>query len=159
MADCRVVQGPGPPLVTYALGSCIAVILFDPVALVGGMLHFMLPDSALDPARSADNPFLFADTGVPILLREACRLGAQRNTLRVSIAGGAQVMNESSIFHIGKKNYLALRKILWKAGIMVQSEAIGGDVSRTVSLDLFSGAVTLRTPGEPDTFLEPPKSS
>ncbi|MCU1259551.1 MAG: CheD, stimulates methylation of protein [Bryobacterales bacterium] len=156
VADCRTARGPGPCLVTYALGSCIAVVVFDPDTLVGGMLHFMLPESSLDTGKAAANPFLFADTGVPILLQEVSRLGARKQKLRVCIAGGAQIMNEGSMFHIGKRNYLALRKILWKAGIMVQSEAIGGEVSRTVSLDLCSGAVTLRVPGEPESFLLAP---
>ena len=115
VADCRVARGPHPGLVTYALGSCIAVVVFDPGAQVGGLLHFMLPESSLDQAKAAANPFLFADTGVPILFQEVCRLGAQKQKLRVCIAGGAQIMVESSMFHIGKKNYLALRKILWKS--------------------------------------------
>jgi chemotaxis protein CheD len=60
------------------------------------------------------------------------------------------------MFHIGKRNYLALRKILWKVGIIVQREAIGGDLSRTVMLDCSSGAVSLRVPGEPESLLLPP---
>ena len=153
VADCRIARGPGPAMVTYGLGSCIAVVVFDPGTQIGGILHFMLPESSLDAGKASANPFFFADTGVPILLQEVCRMGAQKQKLRVCIAGGAQIMNESSMFHIGKRNYLALRKILWKAGIMVQSEAIGGEVSRTISLDLCSGAVSLRVPGEPESLL------
>jgi chemotaxis protein CheD len=153
IADCRTCRGPGQSLVTYALGSCIAVIVFDPGVHVGGLLHFMLPESSLDAARALTNPFLFADTGVPVLLQDICNLGGRKSHLRVCIAGGAQIMNESSMFHIGKRNYLALRKILWKAGIMVQSEAIGGELCRTVCLDLSSGIVSVRIPGEPESLL------
>lgn len=155
VADCRVARGPEASLVTYALGSCIAVIVYDPPTQIGGLLHFMLPESTLDSDKAAANPYLFADTGVPKLLEEVSDKGALKKRLRVCIAGGAQIMNESSMFHIGKRNYLALRKILWKTGIIIQSEAIGGELSRTVVLDLASGAVTMRVPGAPEVVLLP----
>lgn len=156
VADCRITRGPGAALITYALGSCIAVIVFDPQTQLGGILHFMLPESSLDPEKAAANPYLFADTGVARMFDEISERGGLKKRLRVCIAGGAQIMNESSMFHIGKRNYLALRKILWKIGIIVQSEAIGGEMSRTVVLDCTSGAVSLRVPGEPESTLLAP---
>jgi chemotaxis protein CheD len=134
-------------LVTYALGSCIAVIIHDPLAGVGGLLHFMLPDSGLDPAKAQRNPYMFADTGVPLLFRNAYALGAEKKRLAVAVVGGAQMMDSHGTFAIGKRNGLALKKILWKAGVMIRSEHLGGSVSRTVRLEVESGRVLLREAG------------
>ena len=71
MADCQVSNSRDQVLVTYALGSCIAVAIHDPVAGVGGMLHYMLPESAISPAKAGENPYMFADTGIPLLFRRA----------------------------------------------------------------------------------------
>ena len=78
MADCRVAAEPGAVLITYALGSCIGLTMYDPVTGVGGLLHFMLPDSTLDPARSAQNPCMFADTGIAWLLQNLTARGASK---------------------------------------------------------------------------------
>lgn len=147
MADCRVSGEPGDVLVTYALGSCIAVTAHDPVTRVGGMLHFMLPESAIDPDKARLNPWMFADTGIPLLFRTLCRLGALQRRLVVCAAGGAQVMDEQGIFNIGKRNALALRKLLWKSGAMLREEDLGGSVSRSVRLEIGSGRCLLRTAG------------
>jgi chemotaxis protein CheD len=147
IADCRLGREPGQVLVTYALGSCVAVAIHDPVAQVGGLLHFMLPDSGIDPEKARQNPYMFADTGVPLLFRRSYELGADKRRLIVHIAGGAQVMDSAGVFNIGKRNYLALRKILWKAGVLIRSEAVGGSVSRTVRLEVDTGKVWLRSEG------------
>jgi chemotaxis protein CheD len=153
IGDCKVSKEPGSTLVTYALGSCIAVIIHDPVANVGGLLHFMLPESTLDPAKAARNLFMFADTGIPLLFRSAYQLGAEKKRLAVTVAGGAQMMDTQGTFNIGKRNCLAMRKILWKAGVLVQAEQLGGEVSRTVRLEVGSGKVMLREAGQPEKEL------
>jgi chemotaxis protein CheD len=147
IADCQVSNAPDHVLVTYALGSCIAIAIHDPVAGVGGMLHYMLPESSLSPAKAGENPFMFADTGIPLLFRRAYERGAEKRRLVVRVAGGAQVMDREGVFNIGKRNYLALRKILWKAGVLLQGEAVGGNLSRTVRLEVGSGRFWLRGPG------------
>jgi chemotaxis protein CheD len=153
IGDCKVSKEPGSTRVTYALGSCIAVIIHDPVANVGGLLHFMLPESTLDPAKAARNLFMFADTGIPLLFRSAYQLGAEKKRLAVTVAGGAQMMDTQGTFNIGKRNCLAMRKILWKAGVLVQAEQLGGEVSRTVRLEVGSGKVMLREAGQPEKEL------
>lgn len=150
MADCQVTNARDQVLVTYALGSCIAVAIHDPVAGVGGMLHYMLPESAIAPAKASENPFMFADTGIPLLFRRAYEYGAEKRRLVVRVAGGAQVMDREGVFNIGKRNYLALRKILWKAGVLVQGEDVGGNNSRTVRLEVGTGRFWLRGPGTPE---------
>ena len=118
--------------------------MHDPVAGVGGLLHFMLPEASLDPAKAERNPFLFADTGIPALFRSTYQLGAEKRRLLVTVAGGAQMMDPQGTFNIGKRNCLAMRKILWKAGVLVQAEHLGGSVSRTVRLEVGAGKVLLR---------------
>jgi chemotaxis protein CheD len=149
VADCRVGHSPGQVLATYALGSCIGLSVYDPKAAVGGMLHYMLPDSTIDPARSRQNPYMFADTGIPKLVDEVCGVGASRRRLIAHAAGGASMMDPQAIFDIGKRNYLALRKILWKAGILLAGEAVGGATSRTIRLEIGSGRLWLQENGKP----------
>jgi chemotaxis protein CheD len=153
VGDCRVGSDPESVLVTYALGSCIAVTIHDPVAGVGGLLHFMLPESALDRGQAQKNPFMFADTGIPLLFQTAYKLGAEKRRLSVTAAGGAQMTGRQGMFDIGKRNYLTLRKILRKAGVQVQAEDVGGSASRTVRLEVGSGRVSVRGPGEPERDL------
>jgi chemotaxis protein CheD len=148
ISDCRVSADPSATLVTYALGSCIAVMLYEPVRKVGGMLHYMLPESSLDHSRAAANPYMFADTGIPLLLERVRAAGAAGGKLRVHLAGGAQVLDPQNVFAIGKRNYLAAKKIMWKLGLFIEAEAVGGDFSRTVRLDLATGTSWLREGGK-----------
>ena len=109
------------------------------------MLHYMLPDSASIQTRPTES-YMFADTGIPRYLRRAAR-GAQPRRMVVRLAGGAQVLDSQGVFQIGKRNYLAARKILWKAGVLISAEAVGGEVSRTIRLDLATGRLWIREAG------------
>ena len=151
IADCRTSKALEHTLITYALGSCVAVAIHDGVAKVGGMLHYMLPEAGLDPVKARENPCMFADTGIPLLFRRCYELGAEKRRLVVYIAGGAQVMDDAGMFNIGKRNLLAVRKILWKAGVLIHSEAVGGSISRTLRLEMQSGRAWLRTEGLQET--------
>lgn len=150
VADCQISNDSDGMLVTYALGSCIAIAIHDAAAGVAGLLHFMLPESAIDPVKAQNNPYMFADTGVPKLFQGAYKYGADKRRLTVRLAGGAQVMDDKGIFNIGKRNYVAVRKILWKAGVMVHGESVGGETSRTVRLEVGSGRFWLRAAGQPE---------
>jgi chemotaxis protein CheD len=147
VGDCKVSNAADIALATYALGSCIALAIYDPVAAVGGLLHFMLPESSLNPAKASENPFMFADTGIPLMFHTAYRAGAEKRRLVVWAAGGAQVMDEGGVFNIGKRNNLALRKILWKAGVMIHGEEVGGTTARTVRLEVATGRFIVSGPG------------
>ena len=145
MADLRVTNDPESMLVTYALGSCIAVLVHDPVRQVGGMIHYMLPLSSVVPEKSWDKPAMFADTGVPLLFERMYALSCRKADLVVRVAGGAAIHDDNGVFEIGKRNYVVLRKMLWKSGVAIAAEAVGGAVSRTVKLFVGSGRTTLRT--------------
>jgi chemotaxis protein CheD len=147
MADCRIAQVSGDMLTTFALGSCIGLAVHDRKAAVGGLLHFMLPDSSIDSERARVNPYMFADTGIPLLLQQVFAKGATRRNLVVHAAGGAEMMDQGHIFEIGKRNYLAARKLLWKSGLLLSGEAVGGMNCRTLRLEVGSGLVTLHEAG------------
>lgn len=144
IADCAVAGDAETTIVTFALGSCIGVSIYDSESRVGGLLHFMLPDSALDSERGRNNPFLYGDTGIAALLDRAYKLGASKKRLRIHMAGGAQVIDDGGVFNIGKKNHLSARKALWKAGLIAHTENVGGNVSRSVRLDLQNGNLTIK---------------
>jgi chemotaxis protein CheD len=149
IADMKVSSNTEDRLITYALGSCLGITVHDPVAGVGGMLHVMLPNSSIDPAKGEANPFMFVDTGVPSLFRECMRAGAKRERLVVKVAGGSFSGEDERAdqFRIGKRNMLMLKKLLWKNGLLLHAEEVGGRVSRTMALDVGSGAVTLKVNG------------
>jgi len=136
-------------LITYALGSCIGISIYDPVARVGGLLHFMLPEAPAGAAQNGKSPYMFADSGIPMMFREAYEKGAQKRRLRVRVAGGAQMMDEKGIFNIGRLNCVAMRKIFWKAGVIVHAEETGGRSARTMCFEIASGRVSLRSPDAP----------
>lgn len=144
----EVSADPEVTLVTSGLGPCIAVLAHAPARRVGGLLHFQLPAAALDPDRARREPGAFADTGLPALLDALARLGAPPGELTLRVAGGATLAPIGDGFEIGRRNYLALRKLLWRAGLLVAAEDVGGRISRTASLSVGTGAVTVASAGE-----------
>ena len=150
VADCQISSDREGTLITYALGSCIAVAIHDAAAGVAGLLHFMLPESSIDKVKAQSHPYMFADTGIPMLFHNAYEHGAEKRRMTVRLAGGAQVMDDSGVFNIGKRNYLAVKRILWKAGVLIHGEAIGGENARTVRLEVGTGKFWLRSGGQPE---------
>lgn len=148
VSDMRVNNDPKAMLVTYSLGSCIGIAIHDPVARVGGILHYMLPESSLDPDKAQANPFMFCDTGLPTLFKSAYALGANKQRMRVIVAGGAQILDQQGFFNIGKRNYIAVRKMLWKNNVMIDYEDVGGMVNRTLKLAVKDGKVRLKISGK-----------
>jgi chemotaxis protein CheD len=104
----------------------------------------MLPDSSLGSGRGKDNPYVYADTGVVLLVERVLQLGASKHRLQVHLAGGAQVIDDAGIFNIGKRNHLSARKALWKAGLMVHEEMVGGSVFRSIRLEVETGKISVR---------------
>ncbi len=150
VADVKVSNDPAARLITYALGSCLGISVHDPVAGVGGLLHVMLPTGTIDPAKMQAKPAMFVDSGVPLLFKECYRLGARKERMIVKVAGGAHAgaTEEGDRFQIGKRNMIALRKLLWKNGVLVHAQETGGvQTSRTMWLDVATGAVTLKVNG------------
>ena len=147
VGDMKVSNDPEIVLATYSLGSCIGLTIFDPIFKVGGILHYMLPESSLDVAKALKNPYMFGDTGIPLLFKESYKLGAKKHQLKVKVVGGAQILDQNGLFNIGKRNYLILRKLFWKNNVMIDFEDVGGNVNRTVKLEINSGKTTLKISG------------
>ncbi len=150
VADMKVSRTVGDVLITYALGSCLGILVHDPVAQVGGLLHVMLPDSSIDPLKAQANPAMFVDTGVPKLFKACYELGAKKERMIVKVAGGAHQGTDESAdrFQIGKRNAVQLRQLLWKNGVMIKAQDVGGiQLSRTVSLEIGSGDVVIKLNG------------
>jgi chemotaxis protein CheD len=137
----KLAKGDGNLVVTHALGSCIGIALLDPVAKVGGILHFMLPDSKVNPERALSSKWMFADIAIPAYLEKAYALGAEKRRLIIKLAGGAQFVDHKDFFAIGKRNFTAMRKIFWKLGILSKGEHVGGTISRTLYLDIRSSRI------------------
>ncbi len=149
----KVSESPYEELVTYALASCLGVTMYDPVAMVGGMLHVMMPLSTVDPEKARKNPAMYVDTGFTTLLRKCYDLGAHKNDLKICVAGGASMKQNGGddYFKIGKRNITIFRKLLWKNGFMVHAQDVGGIKSRTMLLRMSDGLVTInKQPMEKD---------
>ncbi|MCP4502325.1 MAG: chemotaxis protein CheD [Deltaproteobacteria bacterium] len=129
-------------VITYALGSCIGLVLYDPKKKCAGMLHYQLPSSKGKPDV---NPFMYADTGVPKLFQKMYKQGCKKENIIVKVAGGANINDANGIFDIGKRNYLILRKMLWKNDVLITSEEVGGNIPRTLSIEIASGLCWVQT--------------
>lgn len=148
VGDMQVTSDPAATLITYALGSCLGVAVYDPVARVGGMLHAMLPRSEIDPGKARTRPSVFVDTGVPALFRACYEQGASKHRLVVKVAGAATANGTSSDhFQIGRRNVLVARQLFWKNSVLVHGQDVGGTLSRTMSLHVGSGDVIIRVAG------------
>lgn len=149
ISDAKTVSGDDNALITYSLGSCIGVALYDPMRKIGGLLHFQLPTSTMDASRAAQNPCMFADSGFNTLLQMMAQQGAvDKKRLKCKIAGGAKMLADNSSFDIGKRNHTAIRKVLWQHGILCDSEDCGGTTPRTMTVFTKDGTVTLKRGGE-----------
>ena len=145
ISDLKVSNNAGDVLVTYALGSCISIAVYDPKMKVGGLLHFMLPESSLDANKAKTNPAMFADTGIPQLFKSCYAYGAEKKRMIVKVAGGASILDDTNYFRIGQKNITAMRKIFWRNNVMIAGEDTGRNCNRTVRLDLATGRCLIKS--------------
>ena len=148
MGDMLTSNDTAATLVTYSLGSCVGVAIYDPVAKVGGLLHAMLPDSTINLDRASKRPFMFVDTGLPAMFHAVYALGGLKHRLVIKLCGGAEFLDEKKIFKIGQRNVEATVAMLERNGVKISGRETGGRESRTVKLDLSNGNFTLDIPGK-----------
>ncbi|MBF0350394.1 MAG: chemotaxis protein CheD [SAR324 cluster bacterium] len=146
LGDMAVVSGPGKSIKTFALGSCVAVILTAPQQQIAGMVHIVLPDSRIDAAKAKIKPGYYADTAIPLLIQKMRQAGA-RDAMVCKIAGGGKMVQSVETFNIGEKNYLAAEELLRNSGLSLAARDVGGVLSRTVSVSSTSGQILLSCPG------------
>jgi len=149
IADMKISRGTGT-LITYALGSCIGICLYDPVIKLGGMVHIMLPEAL---SSNNQNIFKYADTGIKETLRKMEVFGAQRRRMVGKIAGGAkmfEVQITGPLGNIGERNAISTKNILKAEGITLLKEDTGANYARTLSFDVSTGMAKIKVFGKSD---------
>jgi len=152
IADMKMTQRDGS-LITYALGSCIGICLYDPQIKLAALIHIMLP---LNMEAGRKNPMKYADTGIRETLKAMEARGASRPRITAKIAGGAKMFEVSgggSLGNIGQRNIESVRLNLKKEGIRLIAENVGGSVARTLSFDAATGQGFIKAYGQPDILL------
>lgn len=139
-------------LITYALGSCIGICLYDPVIKLGGLLHIMLP---INMETGRKNPLKYADTGLAEMIQKMEAKGAKRTRMVAKIAGGAKMfeVNGGSLGNIGQRNIEAVHMQLKKHGIRLLKEDVGGKVARTLLFDVSNGSGCIRCYGRAEMII------
>ncbi len=146
MAEFKVMKAPGQ-IVTLGLGSCIGVCAYDPVLKLGGMVHVMLPNNVM-AVGEVINLAKFANTGVPLLIKEMEAQGAVRFRLVIKIVGGAHMFStavQESVFNIGNRNLEAVEEACRLLGLRITARSVGGHNGKSVNLDLETGDVYVKT--------------
>ena len=150
ISDQKISTSPSI-LVTYALGSCVGIMLHDSSTHIGGMAHIMLPDSELMKGQTGMNRMKFADTAVIDLLNAMIALGARRSNITAKIAGGANMFkmsDDSGIGTIGNRNVVSVKNVLNELNIPIVAEDTGEDFGRTVLFDLATGNAKIQSLGK-----------
>ena len=149
VGDFGATNTNGDRLRTLALGSCIAVIIQDIKSKTAGMVHVVLPLSKTNPEKASAMPGYFADTGITTLLKKMVVMGCSkdRKGKLVKLVGGAQIMDPNNTFNIGKRNLLAIKKVLWRYRLGAVAEDVGGSISRSVSVEMGTGKTIISSPG------------
>lgn len=152
IADMKFARQEGV-LITYALGSCIGISLYDPMIKLGALVHIMLPEICGTGDR---NIFKYADTGLAETFRKMQILGARKPRMIAKIAGGAkmfQLQGNSTLGNIGARNITSVKQILYAEGIRLAASDVGENYARTMSFDVSTGVVKIRTYGRPEIVL------
>ncbi|HVU25868.1 MAG TPA: chemotaxis protein CheD [Opitutus sp.] len=152
VGDMAVSNNSQSILTTYALGSCVGVLAYDPAVKAAGILHLMLPDSAISPEKAMNQPAMFADTGLPLLFKALAGLHADPRRLQVMVTGGASVLNGQDPFKIGDRNAKTTMDWLRSRGLPIRHCHTGGTENRTVHLEVDTGRVSLKMPTGTDGF-------
>lgn len=153
ISDMKVIRKENG-LITYALGSCVGVCIYDSVISLAGMIHVMLPN-APDPGRP-DNKYKYADTGIPEMVRKMEVYGAVPSRLTAKIAGGARMFDipgDSSLGSIGQRNVESVKITLRRLKIPIIKEETGGNIARTVEFFAQDGLMKIRSYGLTDRIL------
>ena len=143
----------GNELITYALGSCCGICLYDPNVKLAALIHIMLP---LNMEAGRKNTMKYADTAIRETLRQMVAKGARRAIISAKVAGGAKmfaVAANSSLGNIGQRNIESVHRTLKAENIRLIAEDVGGSVARTLSFNPNTGVATIKSYGKPDTVL------
>lgn len=150
IGDWAVSNSPEDILRTYALGSCIALILHHPKTKTMGLVHIALPDPLCHSGEKR-GPGHYASSAAPLLLKEvraaAGSYSATDSGIVAKLVGGAAVIKIRNPFHLGERILCELENTLHRLHIPVVKQDTGGTIARTVSLHIESGVVAVKSPG------------
>ena len=148
IAELVVSGDPGETIITYALGSCLGITAYDRVARLGALVHVQLPLAADQVGDAAHWPAKYVETGVAAMFRELYARGARKERVEVRAAGGSRSGGEAvdECFEIGRRNVVALKKVLWQNGVLLRAHDVGGTICRTMSIRIHDGLVAIATP-------------
>ena len=146
ISDMKVTNRARDVLVTHALGSCLGLAAYDPVAGVAGLIHCLLPLSR-DGKVPAKNPFMYVNTGIPQMIRAMYGRGATRENLVLKAAGCGRMMHISNQFDTGASNIAALKKLLQVNEMRLSAEDVGGTIPRTMRLFVDTGRIVISSCG------------
>lgn len=150
IADMKMAKREGT-LITYALGSCIGICLYDPMLRLGALIHIMLPVN-METGRTST--MKYADTGIRETLKQMEAQGAMRSRITAKIAGGAKMFETNgSLGNIGQRNIESVHLNLRKEGIHLLKEDVGGSVARTLLFDVATGQACVRCYGRPELII------
>lgn len=153
MADLNIAKAPDS-LTTLGLGSCIGLTLYDPVAKVGGLVHYMLPDST--KLKNNSNIAKFGDTGIKDLYNKMIANGASPSRMVAKIAGGAkmfEVSGLSNVGNVGERNAEMAKIMLKELKIRLIAEDTGLNYGRTVVLNCENGDYLIKAVGKPEKVI------
>jgi chemotaxis protein CheD len=143
----KVSDDPEVTLVAHSLGSCVGVAVYDPEVRVGGLLHFLLPESS-DADKAKERPFMFAQTGIPLFLESCYELGVETHRMVVKIAGGTEMLDATETSSLGRRNHAAVKDIFSRHRVAIETEDVGGGKTKTLRLSIATGDVTVKHPDE-----------
>ena len=152
IGDMKFARGEGQ-IITYALGSCIGITMYDPAIRLGGLLHIMLP-SRTDPKDP--KIFKYADSGLQEMIRKMSAFGMLKSRTIVKISGGAkmfEIRGNSDFGNIGQRNAAMVKKLLMEERMRIAAEDTGGSYARTMLINIANGDVIIRTAGKPEKHL------
>ena len=152
IGEIKITNNSCDALRVVALGSCVAVIFYAPGIKVAGVAHVALPDSSNGNGHIIKKPGYYADIAVRNLIEKFKKLGINGSKyLIIKLVGGASIMDPNGTFDIGKRNVIAIRKHLWQNRLGALNEDVGKDHSRTVTIEIDTGSVSIKSPNK-DTF-------
>lgn len=130
----------------HGLGSCIAIMMYDPTSGVGGGIHTLLPRRSDYPRETNKELTRFTDYGAKVLYRRLSgRTDVNENALKAKIVGGSEVLRFVTFAtDVGKKNIQSARTTLEMLGVDIVGEDVGGEYGRIVEFDLDTGGVIVR---------------
>ncbi|MBR5509229.1 MAG: chemotaxis protein CheD [Lachnospiraceae bacterium] len=152
IGDMKFAKGD-TTVITYALGSCVGITFYDPVARMGALLHVLLPTRS-NPADI--NVYKYADPGIQETIRKLTMSGMMKSRMIVKIAGGAKMFElsgKSDFGNIGQRNVDTVKRILAAQGLRISAEDTGGNFARTMVLDVATGTVVIRGAGRKEKIL------